>query len=93
MVGGLSKLLNECCKLLSSAGVQVDSSDGFIRDVFSTFLFPPLSDPSMLLDETLTPVLDANVRESLYDLVLALTPGNLEDVAIELENDLVQKGS
>ncbi|KAL6245676.1 hypothetical protein RBB50_007675 [Rhinocladiella similis] len=98
VVGSLTKLLYECCKLLKSNDL-LPPSHRLMEKIIDRLLLPPLSvggDPN---DTSLAvPVLDSNVREGLYNLLLALSQGpqdmatilaKLQDAAI-LERDFFE---
>lgn len=91
VVACLTKLLIECSKLLKLASA-LPSSTQLIEDLITLFLFPPLSDTGLAAEDTTTlPILDVNVRESLYNLVLELCqePEDSSAVISKLNDDLL----
>lgn len=91
VVACLTKLLLELCKLLKSADA-LPLGNHIIDEIISKFLFPPLSDAPVGADEKITlPVLDSTVRESLYNLILALCQGprDVATIVTKLSDDLL----
>lgn len=86
----LTKLLLECCKLLTAADA-LPSESRMIEKIITLFLFPPLSDYDE--ESTELPVLDSTVRENLYNLILALCrgPQELAVVLTSIEDDLLPR--
>jgi len=86
----LTKLVVECCKLLRQANA-LPPSPGFIEEIISRFLFPPLSETGSSAEPSQLPVLDAVARENLYGLLLMLCQGP-EDISVivsKLNDDLL----
>lgn len=91
VVAGLAKILLECCKLLNAAR-QLPPSAKLIEDIVSGLLFPPLSgSKGAIQSATTSPMLDSNVRESLYSLVLTLCqePADFAVFITKLGDDLL----
>ena len=70
LIAGTSPLLKACALILRNRGL-LPSQSGFIRHIFTGWLFPRLDDPNI----SPKPVIDSNVRAGLYDLCLALVQG------------------
>jgi ubiquitin carboxyl-terminal hydrolase 34 len=70
IIPGLTKLLQECCKVLRTENADIESSD-LSSVIFSKFLFP-FSKIGNDDRQSGMPVLSGTVREDLYDLVLEL---------------------
>ncbi|KAK4940980.1 hypothetical protein LTR10_019024 [Elasticomyces elasticus] len=93
VVACLTKLLLECTRWLRNNNA-LPPSYRVIDHIISRFLFPPLSQSGEVTEETLAlPVLDGTVRESLYNLVLALSQGpqDMATIVTKLNDDLLPR--
>ena len=85
----MTKVVFECARLLRVKDALTPQSK-LMRQIISKFLFPPLSqaDPP---GASQNPILDSDVRESLYDLLILMceTPTEVNIMASELSDDLV----
>lgn len=91
VVACLTKLLLECAKLLKNAKA-LPLSTQLIEDLITLFLFPPLSDSGLAVEDTTAlPILESNARESLYNLVLVLCqePEDMSAIISKLNDDLL----
>ncbi|KAH0843617.1 Ubiquitin carboxyl-terminal hydrolase family protein [Fonsecaea pedrosoi] len=91
VIACLTKLLLENCKLLKTLNA-LPPGHQIIDEIITLFLFPPLSENGAGVDEnSRLPVLDSTVRESLYNLILALChgPEELTTVVTKLGDDLL----
>ena len=91
VVAGLAKLLLECCKLLNAVH-KLPPSTKLIEEIITGLLFPPLSGSKGTIQGTTNlPMLDSNVRESLYSLVLILCQesDDFQVVITKLGDDLL----
>ncbi|KAJ9637465.1 hypothetical protein H2204_004889 [Knufia peltigerae] len=82
VVGSLTKLLYECCKLLKSNEL-LPPSYLLMEKLIDRLLLPPLSvDGALSETPPVIPVLDSTVREGLYNLLLALSQGPQDKATI-----------
>lgn len=91
VVACLTKLLFECSKLLKNVKA-LPLSTQLIEDIITLFLFPPLSENGLAVEDTTTlPILEATVRESLYSLVLVLCQEaeDMSAIISKLNDDLL----
>ncbi len=88
-IPGITKIIFECARLLRLKKALTPQSK-LMRQIISRFLFPPLSQGDTEAFSQ-TPLLDSDVREILYELLILMceTPTEVNIVASELSDDLV----
>jgi len=91
VTGCLVRLLQECCKLLKAHATPIPSNGSLIVDIISKFLFPPLSEQDAPAKLSQIPILDTQVRASLYDLLLLLCQDtcDVDGIVSELDDGLL----
>ena len=88
-IPGITKIIFECARLLRLKHALTPQSK-LMRQIITRFLFPPLSQDDVA-EPNRTPILDPDVRENLYELLVLMcdTPTEVNVMASELSDDLV----
>lgn len=91
---GLAKILYHCIVNLARNNTVAPDGNSLIQEIYRHFLFPALSestDASLAVQKA--PVLDANTRTALYDVIVALCQSrrSLEIIVDEMVDSAVDK--